>query len=285
MQRDLGLVSRRVRRALAARPHRRRRHRPRALLDDRRQQVGQRPAGHPHPLRRPGGPRPQRQPHQHRRAARRDGVRRRRPAGEHRLGDHRRDDRLRGGQPARRPCARSCRGSSGAYSAVAITGSELVAFRDPHGVRPLVLGRLDDDGWCVASETCALDQIGARFERDVRPGEAVRLTSERRREPPGDRRRRAARCACSSTSTSPGPTARWRGARCGRRATRWASSWPGRARPRRTWSSACPTAARPRPSATRGSRASPTPRRSCATATSGAASSSPTRRCASRASG
>ena len=66
----------------------------------------------------------------------------------------------------------------GAYSAVAITGSELVAFRDPHGVRPLVLGRLDDDGWCVASETCALDQIGARFERDVRPGEAVRLTSQ-----------------------------------------------------------------------------------------------------------
>ena len=67
----------------------------------------------------------------------------------------------------------------GAYSAVAITGQELVAFRDPHGVRPLVLGRLDDDGWCVASETCALDQIGARFERDVRPGEAVRLTAER----------------------------------------------------------------------------------------------------------
>jgi amidophosphoribosyltransferase len=66
----------------------------------------------------------------------------------------------------------------GAYSAVAITGSELVAFRDPHGVRPLVLGRFDDDGWCVASETCALDQIGAEFVRDVRPGEAVRLRAE-----------------------------------------------------------------------------------------------------------
>jgi amidophosphoribosyltransferase len=65
----------------------------------------------------------------------------------------------------------------GAYSAVAITGSELVAFRDPYGVRPLVLGQLDDGGWCVASETCALDQIGARFERDVRPGESVRLTA------------------------------------------------------------------------------------------------------------
>jgi amidophosphoribosyltransferase len=63
----------------------------------------------------------------------------------------------------------------GAYSVVVISGSELVAFRDAHGVRPLVLGRLDQGGWCVASETCALDQIGARFERDVRPGEALRL--------------------------------------------------------------------------------------------------------------
>ncbi|MGD9695559.1 MAG: amidophosphoribosyltransferase [Thermoleophilia bacterium] len=65
----------------------------------------------------------------------------------------------------------------GAYSVVAMSGSELVAFRDQHGVRPMVLGRLDGGGWCVASETCALDQIGATFERDVRPGEALRLTS------------------------------------------------------------------------------------------------------------
>jgi amidophosphoribosyltransferase len=60
----------------------------------------------------------------------------------------------------------------GAYSVVAMSGTELVAFRDPHGVRPLVVGKLDDDGWCVASETCALDQIGADFIRDVLPGEA-----------------------------------------------------------------------------------------------------------------
>ena len=65
----------------------------------------------------------------------------------------------------------------GAYSVVALTSRELVAFRDAHGVRPLVLGRLDGGGWCVASETCALDQIGARFERDVRPGEAIRVTA------------------------------------------------------------------------------------------------------------
>ena len=66
----------------------------------------------------------------------------------------------------------------GAYSVVALSERELVAFRDPHGVRPLVLGRLEPGGWCVASETCALDQIGARFVRDVRPGEAVRITAE-----------------------------------------------------------------------------------------------------------
>jgi amidophosphoribosyltransferase len=64
----------------------------------------------------------------------------------------------------------------GAYSVVVLSGRELVAFRDAHGVRPLVIGRLAEGGWCVASETCALDQIGARFERDVHPGEAVRLT-------------------------------------------------------------------------------------------------------------
>ena len=65
----------------------------------------------------------------------------------------------------------------GAYSVVCLTESELVTFRDPHGVRPLVIGQVDGDGWCVASETCALDQIGARFVREVRPGEAVRLSA------------------------------------------------------------------------------------------------------------
>jgi amidophosphoribosyltransferase len=65
----------------------------------------------------------------------------------------------------------------GAYSVVVLSERELVAFRDPHGVRPLVLGRLEEGGWCVASETCALDQIGARYEREVRPGEAVRITA------------------------------------------------------------------------------------------------------------
>jgi amidophosphoribosyltransferase len=64
----------------------------------------------------------------------------------------------------------------GAYSAVALSDSELVAFRDAHGVRPLALGRFEGGGLCVASETCALDQVGATYVRDIRPGEAVRIT-------------------------------------------------------------------------------------------------------------
>jgi amidophosphoribosyltransferase len=60
----------------------------------------------------------------------------------------------------------------GAYSVVAISQHEVIGVRDPLGVRPLVLGRLGEC-WILASETCALDIIGAEFERDVEPGEIV----------------------------------------------------------------------------------------------------------------
>jgi amidophosphoribosyltransferase len=60
----------------------------------------------------------------------------------------------------------------GAYSVAALSEGRLLAFRDPHGFRPLCVGRLGED-WVVASETCALDLIGADFEREVRPGEVV----------------------------------------------------------------------------------------------------------------
>jgi amidophosphoribosyltransferase len=60
----------------------------------------------------------------------------------------------------------------GAYSIVALSEGKLVAFRDPHGFRPLVLGRIHDD-WVVASESCALDLVGAEFVRDVERGEAI----------------------------------------------------------------------------------------------------------------
>jgi amidophosphoribosyltransferase len=60
----------------------------------------------------------------------------------------------------------------GAATVVGLAEGKLFAFRDPHGFRPLALGRLGDDP-VVASETCALDLVGATFERDVRPGELV----------------------------------------------------------------------------------------------------------------
>jgi amidophosphoribosyltransferase len=63
----------------------------------------------------------------------------------------------------------------GAYAIVMITEEALYAFRDPHGVRPLVLGKLDDIGWVVASETCGLDIVGAEYVRDVAPGELIKI--------------------------------------------------------------------------------------------------------------
>jgi amidophosphoribosyltransferase len=60
----------------------------------------------------------------------------------------------------------------GAATVVGLADGTLFAFRDAHGFRPLVLGRLDGDP-VVASETCALDLVGAEFEREVRPGELL----------------------------------------------------------------------------------------------------------------
>ncbi|MCS7257705.1 MAG: amidophosphoribosyltransferase, partial [Thermomicrobium sp.] len=60
----------------------------------------------------------------------------------------------------------------GAYSLAILTTDALIAVRDPLGIRPLCLGRLDT-GWVVASETCALATIGAEFVREIDPGEIV----------------------------------------------------------------------------------------------------------------
>jgi len=64
---------------------------------------------------------------------------------------------------------------AGAYSLVLLTADTLIGVRDPLGVRPLVLGRLDN-AHILASETCALDIIGAQFIRDIEPGEIVVIT-------------------------------------------------------------------------------------------------------------
>ncbi len=64
----------------------------------------------------------------------------------------------------------------GAYSLAILTPTAVFAVRDPLGLRPLSIGRLDG-GWVVASETCALATTGAAFVRDVAPGEVVQITA------------------------------------------------------------------------------------------------------------
>lgn len=65
----------------------------------------------------------------------------------------------------------------GAYALVALSPRGMYAARDPMGIRPLCLGRLED-GWMVASETCALDSAGAAFVRDIAPGEFLRIDED-----------------------------------------------------------------------------------------------------------
>lgn len=65
----------------------------------------------------------------------------------------------------------------GAFSLVALTAKKMIGCRDPLGIRPLVLGDLDGS-WILASETCALDIIGARYVRDLKPGEMVVVTTK-----------------------------------------------------------------------------------------------------------
>jgi amidophosphoribosyltransferase len=72
----------------------------------------------------------------------------------------------------------------GAFSTVVMTEEAVIAFRDPAGLRPLAIGQIDSvegsgipPAYCVASESCAFDLIGARYLRDVRPGEMVILSN------------------------------------------------------------------------------------------------------------
>lgn len=65
----------------------------------------------------------------------------------------------------------------GAYALVGLTNKKLIGARDPYGIRPLVLGKLGD-AWVLASETCALDIIGAEFVREVENGEIVVITRQ-----------------------------------------------------------------------------------------------------------
>ena len=69
----------------------------------------------------------------------------------------------------------------GAYSLVALSNEQLMGVRDPLGVRPLILGRIGNHGtggWVLASETCALEIVGAEFIRDIEPGEIVLINDQ-----------------------------------------------------------------------------------------------------------
>jgi amidophosphoribosyltransferase len=66
----------------------------------------------------------------------------------------------------------------GAFSVVVVDEQHLHAFRDPHGVRPLVVGRLPNGGWVVSSESAGLDIVGAVPVRDVEPGELVTIDAD-----------------------------------------------------------------------------------------------------------
>lgn len=69
----------------------------------------------------------------------------------------------------------SLRQVKGAYSLLVMNRDKIYAVRDPYGFRPLALGKVDD-AWVVASETCAFDIIGAKYERDVKPGELIEIS-------------------------------------------------------------------------------------------------------------
>lgn len=62
----------------------------------------------------------------------------------------------------------------GGYALVILSKDKLIGIRDPHGIRPLQLGRIGD-AWCLASESCAFDTIGAEFVREVAPGEMITI--------------------------------------------------------------------------------------------------------------
>ncbi|MGI6240150.1 MAG: amidophosphoribosyltransferase, partial [Christensenellales bacterium] len=68
--------------------------------------------------------------------------------------------------------SRAMRRLEGAYSLAVMSPTKLIAARDPHGFRPLCIGRRGDM-WLIASESCAFDAVGAKFVRDVEPGEIV----------------------------------------------------------------------------------------------------------------
>jgi amidophosphoribosyltransferase len=84
--------------------------------------------------------------------------------------------------------------AEGAYSLTLLTRDGLYGVRDPLGMRPLCLGKLGDDGWVLASESCALSTIGAEYVRDIEPGEIVKIDDSGVHSIIGKRSERRAMC-------------------------------------------------------------------------------------------
>ena len=240
---EQGLVVERVRRPHARAARRSPRHRPHSLLDHRCEQwrnaqpvyrsVGDTAAT------RPVRARPQRQPRQHRGARRRSrhvaGHRRRAtatsspscsPTSITRRRDQHSDDRA-----LERALLEVLPLLEGAFSFVLADEGHVIGVRDPHGFRPLCLGKLDN-GWVLASETPGARHRRRPLRARARPG---RDGGDRRHRLPLVAPVRGVRCrrrrsACSSSSTSPDPTASSTGTTSTRPACAWASSSPRRRR-------------------------------------------------------
>ena len=224
-----------VRRADAAGPRAARRDRPHPLLDHRLDAVAQRQPVVQHRDGSHRRARPQRQPDQHPRAAR--GAARARRSRLTSTSDtevicapDRPRTRARCADAAPSAMAR-LRGAFSAGRADATTRCS--AFRDPDGIRPLVLGTLEDGGCGAGLRDAARSTSSARAScASSSPASWSRSRRRRRRvEQAVPRRRRARRCASSSTSTSPAPTRRWTARRCTRCASAWAAAGRRGARP------------------------------------------------------
>jgi amidophosphoribosyltransferase len=117
-----------------------------------------------------------------------------------------------------------------------MTDDRVVAFRDPHGLRPLALGVIEARGrgavYCVASESCAFDLIGARYLRDVQPGEVVTLDADGSHSR-SSRAQRHAFCVFEYIYFAR-PDSRMGGSGCRSRAGGWARSSGARRRSRPT---------------------------------------------------
>ncbi len=122
----------------------------------------------------------------------------------------------------------------GGFSFVLMDEAHLIGVRDPHGFWPLVLGRIEG-GWVLASETAALDIVGAHFVREVEPGEMVVDRRDRACTTASASPRPTPSSASSSSSTSPVPTRSSTARACTPRASAWARRSPARRWSKPTW--------------------------------------------------